>query len=424
MTGSIQGSEDCLYLNVYTPKLPAAGTEPKSVIVFFHGGGFISGHGTLKGEIGPDYLIEHDVVIVTVNYRLGPLGFLNLGIPEAAGNMGLKDQVKALEWIQDNIAKFGGDKNNVTVFGASAGSAAGDFLLLSPLAKGLFHKCILQSASCLSNWTLKTAEKSKSIAVKLAQGLGYTGPEDNMQGVYKVLFAAPAPQLTGLALQLAEKDGVRGISFGFVPSIEQDFGNGEAILTESPYKLLKEGKFSQVPILRGFCSNEGSLVSAMKPHAVNELTESKSFTDYWTYAFDNSDITKYNSQLAATYIDNASPEEKTDFAVNFLGDLSIVSGIYLAGKMQSKKTPVYMYKFCYDGKLNDFKIMYGLMKPGAAHGDDCGYLFRHVSLPSRIPDDADILMRSRMTKMWTNFAKTGYVFYYIIELRKTVKYMA
>lgn len=151
------GSEDCIFLNIYTNTLNPIAS--KSVMVWIHGGAWIMGSGN-DDMHGPDYLIEKDIVLVTINYRLGILGkfaqlleklslnlkyimntlfvgFLNLNDEKAAGNQALKDQVMALRWVQQNIEKFGGDVNNVTIFGDSAGAASVHYLTLSPLAKGM-----------------------------------------------------------------------------------------------------------------------------------------------------------------------------------------------------------------------------------------------------------------------------------------------
>ncbi|XP_075978697.1 juvenile hormone esterase-like [Anticarsia gemmatalis] len=404
-SGKIIGSEDCLYLNVYTPEIPNANSKLKPVMVLAHGGGFVAGNGILKHETGPDYLIENDVILVTFNYRLGPLGFLNLGLPEAAGNMGLKDFVRTLQWVQSNIEKFGGDKDNVTVIGVSAGSAACEYLTVSPLAKGLFHKCILQSGSCLNNWAMN--EQPQVMAAQLAEELGYTGQNDDLSAIHTYLLNAPAAALTGLAFKLIGKSKSKHLFFGFGPTKEHDFGNGDLFLKDYGYGLLKEGKFSEVPILKGYCSNEGVLANITKPHGVKELTETKSFVDCWSYKLDDSDIKSYNPQLVTAYVDNANADEEIEPAVKFYGDLSFISGICIGAKLQSKKVPVYLYRFCYDGNLNNFKAMFGLKTSGAGHCDEVGYLLRLAIVANKVPDEADLLMRKRLTKMWTNFAKTS-----------------
>ncbi|KAF4526358.1 hypothetical protein B566_EDAN014096, partial [Ephemera danica] len=114
------GHEDCLYLNVYTPRLQRKGSKGLDVMVWIHGGGYFSGSGSTE-VYGPEYIMDHEVVLVTINYRVGALGFLNLGTSEASGNYGLKDQVAAFRWVQKNIAKFGGNPRSVTAFGHSAG---------------------------------------------------------------------------------------------------------------------------------------------------------------------------------------------------------------------------------------------------------------------------------------------------------------
>jgi carboxylesterase type B len=130
-------SEDCLRLNVYTPELPTNGqTMNKSVLFYIHGGAYYTGSGLSNDYGGPYYLMDHDIVLVTINYRLGLLGFLALGIPECPGNAGFKDQVLALKWVQSHIEKFGGDPNKVTIMGHSAGGFSTVLHMVSPMSKG------------------------------------------------------------------------------------------------------------------------------------------------------------------------------------------------------------------------------------------------------------------------------------------------
>lgn len=151
---NFKGNEDCLFLNVYTPKLPELGSNPKLPVLFWiHGGGFQFGNGNAF-LYGPDYLVPENIILVTINYRLGALGFLNTGTHDAPGNAGLKDQVLALKWVRDNIDRFGGDANEVTIGGQSAGSASVHYMLLSPLTKGLFKRAIAQSGVALNPWAI------------------------------------------------------------------------------------------------------------------------------------------------------------------------------------------------------------------------------------------------------------------------------
>ncbi|KAL6434744.1 hypothetical protein ACFW04_005157 [Cataglyphis niger] len=134
ITREMIGDEDCLYLNVYTADIESWRKRP--VMVWIHGGAFSTGSGDAT-IYGPDYIVRKDVVLVTLNYRLGVLGFLNLNDKVATGNQGMKDVVMALQWVQKNISKFTGDPGNVTIFGESAGGAIVHYLTLSPLSKGL-----------------------------------------------------------------------------------------------------------------------------------------------------------------------------------------------------------------------------------------------------------------------------------------------
>lgn len=147
-------SEDCLYLNVFSKNLPdTPNVSLKPVIAYIHGGAFQIGSAS---EHEPNLLMERDVVLVTINYRLGAFGFLSLGTREIPGNAGYKDQVQALRWIQENIAKFGGDPQSVTLMGNSAGAYSTTAHMVSPMSQGLFHRVIALSGSVTYQRKLET----------------------------------------------------------------------------------------------------------------------------------------------------------------------------------------------------------------------------------------------------------------------------
>ncbi|RXG60242.1 Venom carboxylesterase-6, partial [Armadillidium vulgare] len=144
---TINGREDCLQLNVFTT---APNQQEKlPVMVYIHGGGFISGGATYYH---PYYLLNRDIVLVVIQYRLGIFGFLSTEDSVIPGNMGLKDQQLALKWVKENIESFGGDSNKITIFGGSAGGASVNYQILSPGSKGLFRRAILQSGTSLCPW--------------------------------------------------------------------------------------------------------------------------------------------------------------------------------------------------------------------------------------------------------------------------------
>lgn len=160
----ILGEEDCLYINVYTPQVNQKAQF--DVIVFIHGGCF---QFRTSYTNRPHYLLENNIVFVTLNYRLGPLGFLSTEDDVVPGNNGLKDQNAALKWIRDNIQYFGGNPNSVTITGHSAGGASVSYHYLSPMSAGLFHRGIAKSGIALMPWaqTEGSLEKAKKLATSL-----------------------------------------------------------------------------------------------------------------------------------------------------------------------------------------------------------------------------------------------------------------
>lgn len=141
MTANTELSEDCLYLNIWTPSdRPASESRGRAVMVFIHGGGFYAGSSTQPRFDGTTLAAVGDVVYVSMQYRLGPLGFLYLGTDDAPGNAALFDQQMAIQWVKTNIAAFGGDPNRITLFGVSAGAASVDLQLLTPLNENTVHQ--------------------------------------------------------------------------------------------------------------------------------------------------------------------------------------------------------------------------------------------------------------------------------------------
>lgn len=170
-------SEDCLFLNVYTPKLlkdQDVATLP--VMLWIHGGGFNLGSGD-AAVYGPEFLLQEEVVVVTCNYRLGTFGFLCLPSVGIYGNMGLKDQRLVLKWVNENISRFGGDPSNVTLFGESAGGASVHLNYLADSSRQYFHKAICMSGVSYNPWVLQSNPEAK--ARKLAELLGAKSTSDN-----------------------------------------------------------------------------------------------------------------------------------------------------------------------------------------------------------------------------------------------------
>lgn len=256
-------SEDCLRINVYSPKFkPDEESELLPVLVFIHGGGFHMGSGNSYAH-DPLYLMDHDVVVVTFNYRLGVLGFLSTGTVEMPGNDGFKDQVLALKWIQENIFFFGGDPNRVTISGQSAGAMSTTAHLASPMSRGLFHRVIAMSGSSAAQW--EVPEHQLSLVEKLAST--FDCMNESIELTISCLRTLPASKIATTVEHFYE--------FGiyptliFKPVIEPDFGQ-ERFLIESPEQAILSNNFTHVPILTGIVSDEFSWL-AVVALAIDEL---------------------------------------------------------------------------------------------------------------------------------------------------------
>lgn len=256
-------SEDCLYLNVWTP-----GTDDtrRPVMVWIHGGGFRGGSGSLPIYRGSTLAKRGDVVMVTINYRLGPLGFLHLneatgGRIPSTGNEGLLDQVAALEWVRANIAAFGGDPDNVTIFGESAGGMSVGALLGLPAAKGLFDKAILMSGSASTAATLNRAMK---VAERFLGVLGLKGSD------VEALRSLTAEQLLGAALETSSPAAVRDdpemAGMTMQPVVD---GRVQPAL---PLDAVANGSIDGIPVLLGSNLNEWKLFAGLNP-AIAEVDE-------------------------------------------------------------------------------------------------------------------------------------------------------
>lgn len=249
----VAGSEDCLFLNIYTQDL--IGTRP--VMVFVHGGAFNSGSGD-SSLYGPDYIVQDDVVLVTINYRLSIFGFLSTGDSHAQGNYGLKDIIQALRWIQADIARFGGDPNNVTLFGHSAGAAAVQYLVLSQTTAGLYHKAVFQSGSVLNPWAFQP--DPRSVAFGLAAELGIT--TTSTEQLVNQLRSLSTAQLVARIPILPDNWLIRPLEYG--PSIEAADSLEPRLLTVPPLQMMMSGQSNRMPIMTGFTDAE-ALVTLTDP---------------------------------------------------------------------------------------------------------------------------------------------------------------
>jgi para-nitrobenzyl esterase len=247
-------SEDCLYLNIWTPGL---GKGSRPVMVWIHGGAFTIGSGSQPVYRGDILASRGDVVVVTINYRLGLLGFLNLneitgGKIPATGNEGLLDQIAALQWVKDNIAAFGGDPGNVTVFGESAGGMSIGCLLAMPKARGLFHKAILESG---------TGSMARPLAPCVEMSKRFLEVTGLKSGDIKALRSLSVESLLAAQMELTLK-----APGGITPVAPVIDGK---IIPKKPLEALRSGSAKEIPTLVGSNLEEWKLFALMHPETMN-----------------------------------------------------------------------------------------------------------------------------------------------------------
>nr|UUB32777.1 carboxylesterase COEC4 [Dendroctonus rhizophagus] len=409
ITNAIVGSEDCLFLNVYTPKLCSNQFLP--VMVWIHGGGFTKGSGGTD-LFGPDYLVEKDVVLVTLNYRIGALGFLafsdpSIGVP---GNAGLKDMVMALKWVQKNIREFCGDPKNVTVFGESAGAAAVHFLVLSPMAKGLFHKAIMQSGSALNSFI----RGKQTSTYELAQKLGIDSHSDKL--ILSELQKVPVEELFKASQAIWDSFLISNIR-PFCPVIEPK-SKEPGLITEEPLELLKSGRYNKVPMIIGYNTLEGIFIYAFMKvfsrRGSDYFLSDMSLVPYTLNLRINSEAFKRVSEeirrmYGITGEENLMVEADMEKGIKLYTHNYFLTDIYKSAVIHSKtsKFPVFFYRFDLDTDLNFIKKISQVKTKGAGHADDLPYFFKTIVTQQPKAASLEYKLIQKMTKLWTNFAKVG-----------------
>lgn len=313
-------SEDCLVLDLWTPALDKKQKRP--VMVWLHGGGFFVGSGGDKYYHGANLARGNDVVVVSLNHRLNAFGFFDLGDKAgkkyaASGNVGMLDIVRALEWVRDNIAEFGGDPNNVTIFGQSGGAGKVSTLLAMPGAEGLFHKAILQSGA---NPVMRSAEASAAVGEKLYQILGVK------DGDVKALRKLPVDSL----VKAAAKMGL--LPFG-------PYMDGVHV-TQHPFSPTPSTYQSDVPILLGYTKDEATNVFLTDPTW-------ETMTDAQLKARVSMVVPEDKVDKAISLYRKRNPEDKPmHLWSSIVTDQMFATNSIIAAESKARagKAPVYMYK--------------------------------------------------------------------------------
>jgi para-nitrobenzyl esterase len=376
-------SEDCLYLNVWT-----AGCDDarRPVMVWIHGGAFVIGAGS-QGLYNGRHLAEQDCVIVTINYRLGVFGFLNLsdatGTPgSGSGAEGIADQVMALRWVQQNIAAFGGDPDNVTIFGESAGAMSASILLSMPAGRGLFHKAIAQSGAAHVGYD---RERSKRVAQTF---VGLLKAEPDAARLREIPFSALVKAQIALLADLRQgRDARRLGSVAFQPTIGND------LIPQRPIEALRAGAAAGIPILTGTTKDEWRLFSSASPRA--RFTSRSAFEERVRKAAGDA-----APALLAAYADGTTFDRFNAFMTDRVFTMPAIRML----EAQGTCAPVYAYRFDWSSRL-----LGGIM--GSCHAIDLGFVFGTYKTKLAgaffgTGPTADALARTMM-QAWTTFARTG-----------------
>jgi para-nitrobenzyl esterase len=387
-------SEDCLYLNIWRPM--KSGSFP--VMFWIHGGGFAAGTGATSFYWGDRIVEQKDVVLVTINYRLGPLGFLShrdLAAEDpqgGSGNYGMLDQIRALEWVRKNIAGFGGDPDNVTIFGESAGGFSVCTLLASPLAKGLFQRAIMESGAC---WGALSEQEGFDDGDKYAGTAGCAGAD-----VPACLRAKPPEEIldAGAALQKAPYvspyNPTELINFIFVPHVDGH------CLEATPVDALPAGNFNNVPLLVGTNRDEIKAFGILAPGFRNMLPPQ--VDRYMLKIIDKDSLKDFKKVYAYS-----SYRRPADAAYDAVGDMFLgCSSFEAAEHVSAYQENVYYYRFDFD----EHRAPHFL---GAPHVLEIPFVFGYVDVsPAKLLFNKKQLVQARelsaaMMSYWTNFAYYG-----------------
>ncbi|XP_045506360.1 juvenile hormone esterase-like [Colias croceus] len=411
------GEEDCLYLNVYTPYIQPQKYLP--VLVFIHGGAFMSGSGN-QDFYGPEFLIRHDVILVTINYRLEVLGFLCLDTEDIPGNAGLKDQVAALRWVQNNIRNFGGDPDNVTIFGESAGSASVSLHLVSPMSKGLFKRAIMQSGTMVSS--LVEPYGARDRALLLAKELGCNSKND--KEIYDFFKNQPVERLVNVQVPITYTELAKlspKVYFSIVS--EKKFSDQEWFLEGNLLDLFRNGIHEGVEVINGYTEDEGVLLFMMGCDIDDVFNHANKFAEFFV-PYDIANHISIDQQIELGkkvkkyYLKDASArkEDNLDNLLKFFGMNLFVYSSTAWQKICAKrnKNNIYLYEFTCKSERNVFarfekgsELIYDRRIP-VAHADDLLYLFPGSSiLPPVDMNSKTFQMIDQVTKLWTNFARYG-----------------
>ncbi|XP_076300653.1 esterase E4 [Lasioglossum baleicum] len=438
--GQIVGSEDCLYLNIFLPVLSEKQerTEKLPVLVFVHGGKYMFGSGDSQ-TWSPEHMMDQNVVLVTINYRLNIMGFFSTESKLAPGNYGLKDIVMALRWVQENIEVFHGDPNSVTLWGHSAGAAATHTLAFSKNTEGLFHRYILMSSAIFATWNVNPKDWMRRTSLEIAEVLGCLpqGTENSTVGekcptdfedqfcerygptmdmhlseldeeMLRCMRSLDAKTIGGALDHFDIWKGSPCCPFG--PVIEEE--SEEAVLTADPLITIKNREFRDLPCIFGVVRDEGLVITLDIKDSLDELKDN--FKEYILLLTEQhrqvSGRDEFVKAVEEFYFSSNVSGLSFDDLTQATSDALMIWPVYQVAKHQSPvmKSNHFFYFFTYEGTLSN-KFSYGTpIHRGISHGDELKYLMPSSNKNKMLKrTEADVTMTNIMTAMWASFAATG-----------------
>ncbi|KPM10761.1 acetylcholinesterase-like protein 4 [Sarcoptes scabiei] len=399
--------EDCLILNIW---VPYPRPRNSAVMVWIYGGSFNTGSTGLSIYDGKILASEENIILVSINYRVANLGFLYFekARDEAPGNAGMFDQIMALHWIRDNIKFFGGNPDNVTLFGESAGAVSISFHLLSPLSRNLFSQAILQSGSATVPWGVTDPKVLNRRSLRLAEAVGCPHDENQIHLVIECLRNFDPYAL--VCNETTETLGV--VEFAFTPMVDGSF------LDSKPEDLLKKKDFKRTKLLMGSNKEEGSyFIVYQLNHLFNtsediyltreEYAESiRALTPNVHPIGQDAIIHKYTD-----WLNPDDPIQNRDAIDKIVGDYHFTCQVNkMADRYASVGNEVYMYYFTHRSSRNPWPKWMGTM-----HGDEINFIFGEPLIPNSGYTEEEVALSKQIMKCWANFAKSGWAIILIVE---------
>ncbi|XP_046331815.2 acetylcholinesterase-like isoform X2 [Haliotis rufescens] len=388
-------SEDCLHLTVWAPKDNGGHL---AVMVWIHGGGWYFGSTRVPLYECKYIAAENDVIVVSMNYRLGPLGFSYLGPDTIPGNMGLMDQRLALQWVKDNIANFGGDPTRVTIFGESAGGVSVGHHLVSPLSRDMFDRAIMQSGTHISPWAYAKAKTAKRKMKRFA-GLLECPSSSNDADIYDCLKTADAQTMADVQLGLFDE------GLAFVPVVDGYF------LPDDPKTLMSSGSIKQTGVLHGFTKDETTLFMPAMLRQLRNITTLPETLILTRPEYDNllsfepGTGERIQEPLQLFYESRKAPLKDIDYfdvVSNFGSDKTIKCPHLEFDRLYSPDNPTYVYSFNHRLSVSPYPQWIG-----ATHWYDVEFVFGLCLGKSMGCTQEEVELSKTIMTYWTNFAKSG-----------------